>query len=115
MIRPGDDWARYMVASDLVVTDNTSLSATYCQLQKPLVYVAMPKNTVPVGSTVHQLYSISPHLESPADLKRTITAVLREYPYERLREIAYQVNSCPGEAVANIREELFRLLELRLA
>lgn len=112
VIKPGDDWARFMVASDLAVTDNTSLSATYCQLHKPLVFIVMPDNTIPAGSTVHQLYCISPHLNSPAELQRGLDQVLQSYPYDRLRQIAYETNSLPGEAAGRIRRELYRLLEL---
>ncbi len=112
VIKPGDDWGKFMVASDLAVTDNTSLSATYCQLHKPLAFIALPEDTVPPGSTVAQLYSISPHLESPAELESMIDQVLKDYPYDKLKQTAHEVNSLPGEAAGRIRRELYRLLDL---
>jgi len=112
VIRPSDDWARFMVASDLVVTDNTSLSATYCQLQKPFVFIEIPENTIPDGSTVHQLYSISPHFDSPAHLERAINRSLQSYPYDELQQISHQVNSAPGQAGERIQREMYRLLDL---
>jgi len=112
VIKPEDDWSRAMIASDLVVTDNTSLSATYCQLQKPLIYIEMPDNSIPEASTVNRLYNISPHFKAPADLEKVIEDGLRDYPFDELHKIALEVNSYPGEAAVRVRRELYRLLEL---
>jgi hypothetical protein len=112
IIRPGDDWAKFMVASDVSVNDNTSLSSTYCQLHKPMVFIDLPEKTVPEGSTVHKLYSISPHFRSPSDFERAIDQALADYPMDRLHEVALQVNSFPGEAAGRIEQELYRLLAL---
>jgi len=110
VVRPQDDWARSMIASDLVITDNTSLSATYCQLGKPLIFIDLPIGTIPPGSTVDRLYHISPHLHDPQDLEATIASVSLEYPYDRLIQIASEVNSFPGKAAEKMRHELLALL-----
>jgi len=112
VVRPQDDWAISMIASDLVITDNTSLSATYCQLGKPLIFIDLPTKTIPPESTVDRLYQISPHLQNPEELEAMIAAVCQEYPYDDLSQIASEVNSFPGEAAKKMRQELFDLLSI---
>lgn len=114
VVRPEDDWGVSMVASDMVISDNTSLAATYCQLGKPLMFIDGLEDFVPEGSTVGKLYEISPHLASADDLHRTLCQVQDDYPYEQLRHIAYGVNAYPGEAEKKIRAELMEELELEV-
>lgn len=112
VVRPGDDWAVSMVASDVAISDNTSLAATYCQLGKPLIFINDLEDYLPEGTSISKLYKISPHLANAEDLHRTLCQVQDDYPYEELREIAYAVNSYPGEAEQKIRAELLEVLHL---
>ena len=113
VVRPEDDWAVSMVASDMAISDNTSLAATYCQLGKPLLFVNELENYVPEGSTVGKLCKISPQLENAEDLHNKLRIITEHYPYEELRKIAYEVNSHPGEAEERIRSALKEILKLK--
>ena len=107
-----DDWAPYMIASDMVITDHTSLSLMYALLGKPMLFVDVPGTTLVQGNPGHRLAQILPKLSFVADLAKDIERARDNFPREEVAAIAEDILSYPGEAAKRIRAEVHRLLGL---
>ncbi len=112
VIEPSDDWERYLIASDLAVSDHTSLSLTYATLGKPLVYVPIEQSESPENSMISRLVKISPRLEAPDQLEHIVQSALREYPLDKLKHIALDICAYPGQSANRIRQETYQVLNL---
>ena len=112
VIHHDEDWAPYMVASDMVITDHTSLSMTYALLGKPMLFVAVPGTTLIEGNPGERLARILPKLSDPGSLVADIDRAMRDFPHEQVAEIAKDILSYPGEAAVRIRREVAGLLWL---
>lgn len=113
VIRPQDDWRPYMAASDMAITDHTSLSVTYALLGNPMLFVANDAAGVIESMPVGQLMSFLPCLKGPDHLSQQIEAAIQQFPKERLAALAKQINAHPGEAAQRVRNETYQLLNLQ--
>ncbi len=110
---PWEDWAPYMIASDILLTDHTSLAVHGALLGRPFVWSPVPDDLVEPGTVIRQIRDISPILRPDAsDLRQALMQARNEYPLDKLREIASQMNSCPHQATEKIRTELYAQLSL---
>ena len=110
--RPEEDFAPYMIASDLAVSDFTSLTVTYALLGKPLILIPIDDALLVEHLPAWQLVHTCPVLRAPDELDGAITSALADYPFEQMEQITRQVNSYPGQAAERIRNEVYRLLQL---
>ncbi len=113
VIHPQDDWGPYMIASDIAITDHTSLSVTYALLGKPMLCVANDAAGVLKSMPVGQLMDFLPRLQSPDHLAQQIETAVKQFPKERLAALAKQINAHPGEAAQRVQKEAFQLLDLQ--
>ena len=109
---PADSWVPYMVASDIILTDHTSLAIYGASLGRPVVFVPLEDKRLVEGSALWELREMSPVLEDSRKLHETLLDARSNYPYDRLAALARNLNACPGHSVERIREETYRLLSL---
>jgi hypothetical protein len=110
---PQEDWKKYLIACDLIITDHTALSAHGALIKRPFVYVPIPDDIVEPESPISLLKNISPKLRDDAqDLQDKIQEALNDYPYGLLDDVAKAINSYPGESKKRINEEIYHLLKL---
>ena len=112
VIRGGEDWAPAMVASDMVITDHTSLSMTYALLEKPMPYVDVPGTILVQREPRQRLAEALPKLSAPENLAADLEYARRHFPRDQVAEIAKDILSYPGESARRIREEVYSLLRL---
>ena len=109
---PGDDLLSHIVATDIGLTDFTSASLYFAILDRPVVYVPIPKGVVSKKSELWRLYSSVPKVERPSEIRTVIDHVQKSYPMYELRKIGSELVSYPGEAKHRIGQELSRVLKL---
>ena len=107
-----EGWERYMIASDLAVTDHTSLAVTYAQLGRPMLFVPVREEKLLEGSHVQRLYEACPRIDTPTLLEPRLEQAQRTYPSEQLGRIAHSANAYPGEASWRVREQIYEVLGL---
>ena len=112
VVQPDTDWAPYMVASDIALTDHTSLAVNYALLNKPMLYVSVPDASLVKGAPVHELSEILPRLEGVDKLEEGLLTAFSEFPREQVAKIARECNSYPGEAADRIKKEIYGVLKL---
>ena len=109
---PDEPWVSYMVACDIIVTDHTSMAQYGAVLRRPIVYVPVPDSSVVKGTATWRLREISPVYGGLGDLRKVLCQARDSYPFDKLEEIALDLNSCPGQSAQRIREEVYSLLKL---
>ena len=110
---PWDSWVPYMIASDVLLTDHTSLALHGALLGRPFVYCPVPDEAVESGTVIRQIRDISPTIQCDAlDLRQALHCARNGYPFDKLQSIVSQVNSYPGQALQLIRQELYTQLRL---
>lgn len=113
---PSENWVPYMIASDILLTDHTSLALHGVLLGLPFVFSPVPDELVETGTVIRQIRDISHTLRPDAsDLRQALRKARSSYPFDKLREIASQVNSFPHEATDRMREEIYEQLQLSLS
>lgn len=110
---PWEDWVPYMIASDIILADHTSLALHGVLLGRPFVYCPVPDELVEAGTVIRQIRDISPTIRADAsNLRQALLEASDNYPLDKLPEIATQMNSCPHRAADRIREEVYEQLQL---
>jgi len=112
VIEPGQDWTDHMVASDVAVTDQSSMSVMFAMTQRPMVFIAMDKGTVRDGSPVWQLQQICPTLASPQQLHEKVEQAFAKFSTKVMRQVTKRLCAYPGQAADRIRHELYGVLRL---
>ena len=111
ILKPGDNWDKFIVACDIILTDHTSLSLYGAAMYKPYIYVPVPENLIQKNGLTWQLMQISPCLNLDAsNLLACINFVLNEYPYKKLKVINERFYSYPGEAKIRTRKAVYDML-----
>ena len=111
IIHQGEDWATHMIASDMVITDHTSLSMTYALLGKPMLFVDGRAELIE-GNPGQRLAAVLPKLGAPETLEPDLLAALESLPEKQVKEITGDILSYPGEAAERVRREVYELLGL---
>jgi hypothetical protein len=110
---PSENWVPYMVASDILLTDHTSLALHGALLERPFVFCPVPDELVEAGTVIRQIRDISPILRPDAsNLRQALLKARNGYPLDELREIASQVNSYPHQATDHMRAAIYEQLRL---
>lgn len=110
---PDEDWMPYMVACDVLLTDYSSLALHGILLGRPAVYIPIPDDFLVPGALVWRYRELSPTLKPDAsNLRECLYQALNDYPVDKLRELAGDVNSYPGECAQRMRKELYAVLKL---
>ena len=107
-----DDWPPYMAAADYLLTDHTSLALFGAVLGKPAIYTDFPDELIVEGSYTWMFRELSPVLNDAAKLAECLKQVEQSYPTDRLKQLAGNITSFPGDAFERASREIYSLLEL---
>jgi len=110
--KPEDDWAPLMIASDITLTDHTSLAVTYALLGKPMLYVALPEAKLVEQFPVWKLSRVLPQLSEPETLEADLQKALTQFPADEVAAIAAEIVAYPGEAANRMTKHFYELLNL---
>ena len=108
---PTNDWIDCMIASDILISDHTSLSLHGVLLNKPVIFSPFPNELLQEGGLTWKLKEFSPLLCNDAsDLRDKLNWTIEKYPLGKLKALAKEINSCPGKAKELYKKEILNLL-----
>ncbi len=108
--KPEDDWAPFMIASDIAITDHTSLAVNYALLGKPMLYVSVSGAELVEQFPVWKLSRVLPYLSTPASLEKELKSALTDFPAAEVEAIAREIVAFPGEAADRMTGHFYELL-----
>jgi CDP-glycerol glycerophosphotransferase (TagB/SpsB family) len=113
------DASPWLVASDVLITDHSSIGFEYLLLDRPLIRVAMPRllTGADVGAEYVDLMTrVSTTAESPAAVVEAVDRAVadRGQLSDARRAVAAELFHAPGRATDRAIEELYALMELEL-
>ncbi|MER7707744.1 translation initiation factor 2 [Kitasatospora sp. NPDC097605] len=107
---PYEEWAALVVAGDTVVTDHGSTALYAAALDRPVVAVCDGGAELVPGSPMDRLLAAAPRLDPSGD---DAAAVLAAQPATAgTRRFAEAAFALPGQALATLGPELYKLLGL---
>ncbi|MFB7476905.1 translation initiation factor 2 [Kitasatospora sp. NPDC056184] len=107
---PYEQWAALLVAGDTVVTDHGSTALYAAALDRPVVAVCDGGTELVPGSPMARLLAAAPRLDPSGDDAAAVLAAQPSAPgTRRFAEAAFAL---PGEALATLGPELYKLLGL---
>ena len=109
---PSEDWLPYMLACDIILTDHTSLQAYGILLEKPLICVPVPDDIIWRDSATWKVREFAPVLDDMRNLRKALLEAKTNYPMDRLKQLASEMNPYPGQSAERIRKEIYELLDL---
>ncbi|WP_410582705.1 hypothetical protein [Amycolatopsis sp. lyj-108] len=112
LLSPDGPWHLGLVTADAVLGDHGSLSAYTSGLGHPLLLAAFDETQVPPGTAMASLGQKIPRLERHRSLGEQLQHALDNPNTRLLTDLADQVFSHPGEALARIRRRVYDLLDL---
>lgn len=119
MIRSADA-TPWLIASDVLITDHSSIGFEYLLLDRPLIRIAMPEliARADIGTEYVELMSaVSTTVESPAAAVAAVGRAVGD-PRDRSkarRALALELFHDPGRATEHASRELYALMELEPA
>jgi hypothetical protein len=112
-IRPASElsWDEYVVASDVSISDHSSLCLYYVLLNKPILLVPVNNESYIKNSTFDQLKNLAPTLECVKQLDNSIQIAVKNGNQKQLYELSLVIRNYPGRAAERYKEEIYRLLD----
>ncbi len=104
-------WHEHVVASDVVISDHSSLCLYYALLNKPVILAPVKNNAYIKGSVFDLLKEISLEIKHPEDLDNTLQEALKNKNKILLQKFSSTIRNYSGQADKRYREEIFRILE----
>lgn len=104
-------WDKYVVASDISISDHSSLCLYYVLLNKPLILVPVNNESYIKNSTFDQLKNITPTIDCAKQLNNSIQIALENRTKNQFYELGLAIRDYPGRAAARYKEEIYRLLD----
>jgi len=112
-IRPASElsWDEYVVASDVSISDHSSLCLYYVLLNKPVILVPVNYESYVKNSTFDQLKTLTPTIECTKQLNNLIQISLTNGNKKQLNELGSVIRNYSGCAAARYKHEIYRMLE----
>ncbi len=107
---PDEDFIPHMVACDIVLTDHTCLADYAMLLQKPIICVPVNREYIWKGSITWQLYQFAPVLSDMRNLRKTLLEAKTNYPMDKLKALANEMNPYAGQSTERIKKEIYEAL-----
>jgi hypothetical protein len=114
------DASPWLVASDVLITDHSSIGFEYLLLDRPLIRIAMPEliSSADIGNEYVELMAAAS--TTVEDARGVITAVERALAQpahlsETRRALASELFHGPGKATDRAIEELYSVMEMELS
>jgi CDP-glycerol glycerophosphotransferase (TagB/SpsB family) len=105
VVGPGEDYTRYLAASDAAVSDHTSLAMIYSVLERPIIPVSVPREILVPGSFSDWLMSHRATVGSGDELRRAL-ANPKDYDLEGAPRVIDFVGECRSRTRAAILDVL---------
>ncbi|WP_084715940.1 NADPH-dependent FMN reductase family protein [Saccharothrix syringae] len=110
VVGPHADWRAALVAADYVMADHGSVGVYAAAVERPVVLVDAPvRATTSRGSAQELLQQHAPRFDPEVPVRRQLEAAAARAP-ELNRLIRPRLTSRPGQASAELRRVMYRLL-----
>jgi len=107
---PSESWMSYLIASDVVISDYTSLIQPAALLEKPIILTPVPEERIWTGSVNWQVRQFAPMLSDAKQLPKVLADLQAKYPMAELHRLAQTIAPHAGEAEERIRRAVYGLL-----
>ncbi len=111
MIADTLDWDEYIAASDMAVSDHTSLCLYYVLLGKPVILVPVSFGSFVVGSSFDQLQHIALQLIHPDQLERAIISAIETNASRLYENFINRIWCYRGSAHRRYKDEIYKILK----
>jgi CDP-glycerol glycerophosphotransferase (TagB/SpsB family) len=105
------EWEEYVVASDVAVSDHTSLCLYFVLLDKPVILTPVSSEYIMKGSSFDRLKKISPHMSSADELEYLIDSAVSLNSGDEYAALKSIICSYPRASRSRYKEEIYELLE----
>lgn len=111
-IRPDRNlsWEEYVVASDVAVSDHSSLCLYYVLLNKPVILISINDNSFIKDSVFDRLRQLTFTLNNPEKLDDLLQIAIKNSNQNELREFGLTIRDYPGHAAERYKEEIYNVL-----
>ncbi|EGX59651.1 hypothetical protein SZN_11908 [Streptomyces zinciresistens K42] len=111
LVDPTDGWQQTLLAADVVIGDNGSVTLYAAALDRPVLLAAFGSEAVP-GTAGYALRSTAGWLDADAPLDPQLRAAQEEHRPGRFSAIAEGAFAEPGAALPRLRRLVYELLDL---
>ncbi|MGH3722465.1 MAG: hypothetical protein ACRDRI_27255 [Pseudonocardiaceae bacterium] len=112
VLPPEEGWRAALVAADLVIGDQGSVTFYGAALGHPVLLASAPEDAVDPCSPVGRLLITAPRLDSTGELAGQVARAITTHDRSRLDSITALTTSAPGESARLLRRALYRMLDL---
>jgi len=109
---PSDDWMPYMIASDIVICDYSSLHESAILLNKKIIFSDFPDTICWKHSIARQIKPLLPRLKNATELEKALSEVENLNISETVYAYSKELYSGPGEYKNRCRGLVYDLLSL---
>ncbi|NUS43779.1 MAG: hypothetical protein HOQ24_08850 [Mycobacteriaceae bacterium] len=111
---PGDvdEWRAGIVASDVTIGDQGSVTFYSAALGNPLLMATTPSHTVDPRSPIAQLMTAAPRLGAGDDIADQIRRAIAEHDVTRYSAVTALTSSEPDHSATIVRSAMYRTLRL---
>ncbi|WP_157440222.1 hypothetical protein [Actinokineospora inagensis] len=107
-----DDWQAAVVAADVVVGDQGSVTFYSAALDRPVLLAVAPLHTVTPASPIGRFLRRAPLLDDAKDLAKQLDDVITTYDPTDLADLTALATSAPDESAALLRSCFYNLMDL---
>ncbi|WP_341327608.1 CDP-glycerol glycerophosphotransferase family protein [Methylotuvimicrobium sp. KM2] len=111
MIADTLDWDEFIVASDIAVSDHTSLCLYYVLLEKPVILVPVSFGSFVKGSSFDQLQQIAVQLTHPDQLEHAIISSTKANTSGQYENFINKIWNHRGNAHLRYKDEIYKILK----
>jgi hypothetical protein len=105
-----DGWRTGLIAADVVIGDNGSVTGYGAAIGRPTLLCAFPD--VPETTPISELGRLAPRLPSSGPVLAHIESALAEHRPTRFAPLADRVSSLPGRSHQCLRDLFYRILDI---
>ncbi|MCG5212691.1 hypothetical protein MBA17_05340 [Streptosporangium sp. KLBMP 9127] len=113
VLPPEADWRAVLIAADWVIGDHGSATLYGAATGVPVMLAGFPAAEVDPESAPAELAALAPRITRRRPLRAQLARVAAEFQPDHHRRLAELVTSVPGRFDRNMRQLMYRLLDLR--
>ncbi|GAA1256988.1 hypothetical protein GCM10009677_04090 [Sphaerisporangium rubeum] len=113
LVSPDAHWEGPIAAADLVIGDHGSVTLYGAVAGVPIMLAEFSSSEVDPASPAAHLASFAPRVSRRGSLHGQLHRAVADFRPERYRELADGITSAPGRFDRNMRQLMYRLLQLR--
>jgi hypothetical protein len=112
VLPPDEGWRAALVAADVTVGDQGSVTFYSAALGTPVLLASSPQDTVDPASPIAALLRTAPRFDAHDDLRGQLDDVIRDHSASRYAAITELTTSAPGESARLLRTAIYTQLGL---